>query len=175
MAEAFDLAQKLEAVFGKVERERMQDVPILNPRLRVAVIGMRRFEANWIAVLVTPWFINVMLLPGNEEDAEAWSVPTGTKVKHHLPAGTFEFICGTEEGLGPYRMCSLFSPVLQFESQDAAVATAEACLEALFDESLNPNAAKTNAPAEAGRTTERAQLSRRNLIFGAKASQEERT
>ena len=43
LALASELTRKLEAVFGMIERERMHDIPILNPSLRVAAIGMRPF------------------------------------------------------------------------------------------------------------------------------------
>ncbi len=139
LAIAESLSRKLEAVFAKIERERMRDVPILNPALSVACIGMRPFEDDWLSVLVTPWFINLIMLPGSEGGAEAWgSEGAGTKLMRQFPAGGFEFICASEDGIGPYRLCSLFSPVLEFESQEAALATAEASLGALFDASLNP-------------------------------------
>jgi len=55
--------RKLEAVFSKIERERMSDIPILNPSLQVAAIGMRPLGESWVCALVTPWFINLMALP----------------------------------------------------------------------------------------------------------------
>jgi [NiFe] hydrogenase assembly HybE family chaperone len=153
------LSQELEAVFAAVERERMREVPILNPKLRVACIGMRAYNGLWVSILVTPWFINVMLLPGSEAEAKAWStIHLGTKVQHQFPAGAFEFLCGAEPELGPYRMCSLFSPVLQFEDQDAALAAAEGAIGALFEAEKPPAPEKKEAP----------QLSRRTLFFGRK-------
>ena len=164
-----DQARKLESVFEKIERERMRDLPILNPALRVAVVGMRSFGGTWLCGLVTPWFINVMLLPQSADDSEAWGrMGLGSKVEHDFPAGTFEFLCSAEDELGPYRMCSLFSPVLQFGNQEAALATAEAALAALFDENLDsarePEAASVPPKKDAG------PVSRRNLLFGAKAA-----
>jgi [NiFe] hydrogenase assembly HybE family chaperone len=160
------LTRKLEAVFGMIERERMGDIPILNPALSVAAIGMRPFEETWVCTLVTPWFINLMLLPRTPEVTEAWNrVGAGTKVRHDFPAGTFEFICGTEDALGPYRMCSLFSPVHQFENQDAALATAEGALAALFDgfdENLD-NVREPVAPTVPPKK-DAAQVSRRTLF-----------
>lgn len=153
------LSQKLEAVFAAIERERMQEIPILNPKLSVACIGMRAYNGLWVSILVTPWFINVMLLPRSEDDVQAWSAADlGTKVQHQFPAGAFEFICGAEAELGPYRMCSLFSPVLQFEDQDAALVAAEGALGALFE------AEKPSAPEK----KEAPQLSRRTLFLGRK-------
>ena len=163
---ALQLTRKLEAVFGRIERERMSDIPILNKSLRIAAVGMRPFGEGWVCALVTPWFINLMLLPQTQDVAEAWGrASVGTKVGHDFPAGTFEFICGGDDELGPYRMCSLFSPVLQFENQEAALATAESALAALFDENLDHAAEPEPAPLK----KEAAQLSRRTLFLGRKA------
>ena len=159
------LARKLESVFGEIERERMTGIPILNPRLRVASIGMRPCSGGWLSVLVTPWFIDAILLPESEADAEAWAAqPAGSKVQHDLPAGTFEFICAAEQDLGPYRLCSLFSPVLQFENQEAAVAAAQGAMTALFDDG-SASAARAREAAEGA---EKPQVSRRALLFGRK-------
>ncbi|KAI95453.1 rubredoxin [Rhodomicrobium udaipurense JA643] len=156
--EAAAVARRLEAVFERIHATRMADVPLLNPRLVVAAVGPRDVGRLWLAVLVTPWFINAMLLPKTAEDVESWGeAPSGAKISHALPAGMFEFIAGGEAGLGPYRMCSLFSPVTQFEDQTAALIAAESALAALLDSGHHPD-------AEAARR--KPQLSRRGLIFG---------
>ena len=165
---AAGLTRKLESVFGMIERERMGDIPILNPALSVAAIGIRPFRETWACALVTPWFINLMLLPRTPEVTIAWNrVGAGTKVRHDFPAGTFEFICGTEDTLGPYRMCSLFSPVQQFENQDAALAIAEGALAALFDENIDDVRESEAQPAPPKK--EPMQVSRRTLFLGRKA------
>ena len=167
-AEGARLSRKLEDLFVRIQQERMQDVPILNPDLHVAALGMRRHGGNWLCALVTPWFINIMLLPGRAEDGEAWSrMALGTKVEQAFPAGVFEFICGADDELGPYRMCSLFSPVLQFANQEAALAAAEAALAALFDENLDQPSDPEAQPAS---KKEAAQVSRRTLFLGRKAA-----
>ncbi len=167
---AAQMARKLEAVFGKIERERMRDVPILNPALRVAAVGMRAFGEVWVCGLVTPWFINLMLLPNTPDVAESWSrLGNGTKASHDFPAGTFEFISGSEDGFGPYQMCLLFSPVLQFENQEAALATVEGALAALFDE--NSDSALEPEVESAPPKKEATQVSRRTLFLGRKATQ----
>jgi [NiFe] hydrogenase assembly HybE family chaperone len=165
---AATLTRKLEAVFGAVQRERMDGIPILNPKLAVAAIGMRASSAGWLCVLVTPWFINGVLLPATEADAKAWAaLPIGTKIEQTLPSGVYEFICGAEEALGPYRICSLFSPVLQFEDQDAALATAEAAIAEFFNTASED---ASSAPPKGGKP----QVNRRSLLFGRKAPAGER-
>ncbi len=166
---AAGLTRKLESVFGMIERERMGDIPILNPALSIAAISIRPFRETWACALVTLWFINLMLLPRTPEVTIAWNrVGAGTKVRHDFPAGTFEFICGTEDALGPYRMCSLFSPVQQFENQDAALATAEGALAALFDENVDD--VREPVPPILSPKMDAAQVSRRTLFLGRKAA-----
>jgi [NiFe] hydrogenase assembly HybE family chaperone len=170
------LSRNLETVFSRIERQRMRDVPILNPALSVACIGMQPFGGGWLCVLVTPWFINLVMLPGDEASAETWgAMGAGTKSMRQFPAGGFEFICASEPGIGPYQMCSLFSPVLEFENQEAALAAAEASLTALLDASLNPaneEAAKQPAAAAGQAKQDAPKLSRRALLFGANKAEE---
>jgi [NiFe] hydrogenase assembly HybE family chaperone len=137
MPKAADITASLERTFARIEAERMRDVPILNPRLAVEAVGFRAWQGHWLGVLVTPWFINVILKPGSEAMATDWAGLTpGASVQHRFPAGDFPFLVGEETGIGRYQMCSLFSPVLEFEDQAAARIAAEAALAAL----LNPPA-----------------------------------
>jgi [NiFe] hydrogenase assembly HybE family chaperone len=169
------VAVRLEAAFERVRRERMCDVPILNPALAVKAVGTRDVEAGWLTALVTPWFINLMLLPRTPAQAQEFQdLRLGSNVVHRFPSGCFEFIVGEEGDLGRYQMCSLFSPVLEFESHGAALITAEAAITVLFDPKLAPDAPQeageapsagadltpSRGPAEAGK------LSRRGLFFG---------
>ena len=127
-----DLSAGMETAFTRIQRERMTGMPLLNPALEVQSVGFRRWENYCLGVLITPWFMNLMLLPldGNE-----WTgLPSGTKINRSFPSGTCEFILGEEEGIGRYLMCSLFSPVFEFQNQEAAVVMAEAVLQSLMDE-----------------------------------------
>lgn len=147
--EVVRIAAKLEAVFGAIQRERMADVPILNPLLAVAVTGVQRLRADWFAVLVTPWCMNIMLLPDEGAVAESWADwRLGETVRRDLPAGGFGFICGEEPALGRYLMCSLFSPMQEFADQEAALATAGAAAREL----MTPAVEAAAAPPEAGRS-----------------------
>ncbi len=126
------LCQGLERVFRRIERERLQGLPILNPALQVRAVGFRSWQGHCLGVLITPWFMNLMLLPSEGDDWQELRV--GDKQLHQLPSGPYEFILGEEPGVGRYQMCSLFSPVFEFADQESAVATAEAAMQALMDE-----------------------------------------
>lgn len=128
-AELIDL---VESSFVRIQQTRMHDVPILNHALEVQAVGFRLWQNCYLGVLITPWFMNLMMLPGESED---WSmlVP-GKTVTHTFPSGSYEFIIGDEELIGRYQMCSLFSPVFEFQDHQSAVATAEEVMIALMDE-----------------------------------------
>ena len=126
------LIEGLEKIFSRIASERMVGVPILNPVLQVKAVGFRQWQGHCLGVLITPWFMNLMLLQDEGDDWEDTRV--GAKRLHILPSGPYEFIVGEEEGIGRYQTCSLFSPMFEFADQAAAEATAEAVMLALMDE-----------------------------------------
>jgi [NiFe] hydrogenase assembly HybE family chaperone len=134
------LAARVRIAFERVHRERMSAMPFVNGALRVDVVGLRRWRGLWLGVLVTPWFMNLLLLPGDgaatEGEAPArWpALAVGDSTAFSFPSGRFEFIVGREAEAGEYLACSLFSPMFEFTDHDSARQTAEACLAALFDE-----------------------------------------
>ncbi len=122
----------LERVFQRILETSMSDVPICNDKLKVEAIAYGPVETEWLGVLVTPWCMNFMLLC--TEETEGWDVKrTGLKFNHIFPAGRFEFISGKDDELGPYRMCSLFSPMFQFGDHNSAMQTAALSLKTLMD------------------------------------------
>jgi [NiFe] hydrogenase assembly HybE family chaperone len=167
-----EVSARLTQVFSKIHTERMDGVPILNPRLQVEAIGTREWQGRWLSVLVTPWFINLMLLTATDEEAQAWQgLGLGASTPHGFPAGRFDFIVGEEAGLGRYQMCSLFSPVMEFADQEAARVAAQAAMEALFDADLDEERIKEPAPiatdVKAAETEQSSPgVSRRGLLMG---------
>ncbi len=124
-------AAALERAFDHVLRHQMQGMPMLNPALAVEAVGFRTWREHWLGVLITPWFMNLLLMP--RIDA-AWHAAGERESRPYVfPAGVFEFIGGRNAQLGDYQACSLFSPMFEFANQDGARATALAALEALFD------------------------------------------
>jgi [NiFe] hydrogenase assembly HybE family chaperone len=126
------IRQTLETTFNQILDKRMHDMPVVNAELSVQAIGFNRFNEDWLGILISPWFMNLMLLPGANR---TWrEQPPGTKIEKHFPYGTFEFTLGSETQLGVYALCSLFSPMFQFEDQAAALTAAEAALQGLLAE-----------------------------------------
>ena len=159
----------LERAFRRVHVERMQDVPILNPALEVAAIGFREWEGFQLGVLLTPWFMNLVLLPGENE---AWpGLRPGESRQYSLASGTYEFLLGEQEDIGRYLACSMLSPVFEFTEQATAVAAADEIMRLVLeppqtDECVeNPEAEiETGAAAEAELSDEA--LSRRRFLRG---------
>ncbi|WP_372885501.1 [NiFe]-hydrogenase assembly chaperone HybE [Shimia sp.] len=122
------LRERLEDLYREIQSSRMEGVPILNPALTVAAFGFEPFEDYHLGVLLTPWFMNLMLVPQQQEHFAETAPKVGDKLQIALPAGRVEFITGYEAGFGHSLSCSLFSPVFEFEDQDAAAETALAAL-----------------------------------------------
>jgi [NiFe] hydrogenase assembly HybE family chaperone len=125
-----DPSVRLEAAFRAVA-DRMVGLGFVNPALRVEAVGFEPWDGHWLGVLVTPWSINLMLTP---READAWlPVRPGDKQRYAFPAGTYDFIDAADPVAGEYRMCSLFSPALEFDDHAAAVLVAQLARAALFD------------------------------------------
>jgi [NiFe] hydrogenase assembly HybE family chaperone len=168
IATATAIAARVESTFERVRRERMAGLPFVNEALRVELVGLRRWRGLWLGVLVTPWFMNLLLLPGDgaaegEEVPARWpAVRTGDYAQFAFPAGVMSFLAGREGEVGEYLSCSLFSPVFEFAGHDVARQTAEACLTALFD----PAAAGGGSPAEPAQEAQTASVSKRDFLRG---------
>lgn len=124
------LTAELEATFERIRVECMADIPILNDAIRVEAVGFRAHHDHFVGVLVTPWFMNLMLVPADPDASPG--VKAGSTSLHAFPAGEFEFIAGYEEGFGHFAMCSLFSPMFEFADHAAAAETAAAVMEGIM-------------------------------------------
>jgi [NiFe] hydrogenase assembly HybE family chaperone len=171
---------KLVAEFREIWNAKMRDVPLVNRALHVEAVAFRAWEGRPIGVLVSPWFMNLIMLPAPGED---WSsLYIGDKELVGFPSGTYEFIHNRRGALGGYKACSLFSPMSDFNSQLQATDCARAVMQALFDPN---NAAETDrretiraqreaelaAEAEAEARAAAPQPSRRALLTGGLSDQ----
>ncbi|SOB93449.1 [NiFe]-hydrogenase assembly chaperone HybE [Rhodobacter maris] len=133
----------LTADFREIWHSKMRDVPLVNKALAIEAVGFRSHEGRGLGVLVSPWFMNLVVLPGAEED---WSalVP-GAKEDMHFPSGIYEFIHNRREMVGGYKACALFSSMGDFQSQMQARDVARAVMGELFKPE---NRAETTRGAE---------------------------
>jgi [NiFe] hydrogenase assembly HybE family chaperone len=122
-------AQKLHEVFDDIAATRMAGLPICNAALRVEVVGWREWSGRHVAVLVTPWTINLMLLPGSETLA---TLPLDAKQTWAFPSGSYDFMGLNDVALGVCHICPLVSPTLHIATQAEAVSIAGQIMEMLF-------------------------------------------
>jgi [NiFe] hydrogenase assembly HybE family chaperone len=134
---------RLVADFREIWHAKMRDVPMVNKLLNVEAVGWQIVEGRPLGVLISPWFMNLIQLPGEGED---WSdLQPGTKELLTFPSGHYEFTHNCREMTGGYKACSLFSPMGDFSSQMQAQEVARAVMIALFNEE---NRAETDRAAD---------------------------
>lgn len=124
-----DTVAELVKHFETIDREHMQGLPIVNPQLFVEAVGFRSYEDHSVGVLITPWFMNLVLLPGSDE----WSVAEqGASAEFALPAGGYDFMISRDDALGTYLTAVLFRTVVDFPDQVTARGVAREVLTRLF-------------------------------------------
>lgn len=107
--------------YQRVADERMRGLPIVNPALQVEAVGFEAFDAHELGILITPWFMNLIVLPGSADwDDHA----QGVEVEWRLPAGVFRMTVCREEDFGAYLSSVLFRTVSDFPDQATARAIA---------------------------------------------------
>jgi [NiFe] hydrogenase assembly HybE family chaperone len=134
----------LKADFAEIHAAKMRDTPLVNRALAVAAVGFRPHGDGALGVLVTPWFMNLVLLPSPEDD---WSgLSPGAKEVIAFPSGDYEVIHNARPSVGGYKACSLFSPMSEFASQQKALEVAEAIVPALLTPPAPPEPKPVAAP-----------------------------
>jgi len=158
-------ATALQQLFAHIAATRMAGVPMVRDGFGVHALGFEALpgeDGALYGVLLTPWFMNLVVLPGDG------TAPLAVGASRPRQLGTHRFDCigAHEPGFGPWEACSLFSPVFEFDDEAAALATAQAVLDVLR-RPVEPTAAP--APATAARPPAPTVPSRRALLFGRAA------
>jgi [NiFe] hydrogenase assembly HybE family chaperone len=149
-------------VLALIERFRcidgaMRDLPIYNDKVTIEAIGFRRFDDDvLLGVVLTPWFMNLIMLP--IEPAPMDMAAVGRSVSVELTAGERDFVVGGDEVIGLYKAHSLHSPVLNFTLPGQAHAEARRMFALLMTPAIEA-AAATSSPAGSS-------VHRRALLFG---------
>jgi [NiFe] hydrogenase assembly HybE family chaperone len=116
--------ERLAGLYREIGTRTMRELPIYHDALDVEAVGFTSINGLAIGIVVTPWFMNV-IVPAAEG-------AVGASVTVELPAGSFAFTIGEVAGAGRIASCSLFSPMFEFEDMAAARAAAEAAMAALM-------------------------------------------
>jgi [NiFe] hydrogenase assembly HybE family chaperone len=107
----------------------MQGLPIYNPTLAVEAVGFREYQGRWTGVVVTPWFMNLTVLP-SEADREVWTA--GGTIRLTFPSGQYDLLVSELPDFGLVATCALFSPMSDFTDHEAAQLAAQSAADALF-------------------------------------------
>lgn len=146
----------LHSAFCRIQAERMQDVPLLNPALSVATVGFRPWNAYCLGVLITPWMMKLVGVPMQMQALAQ------VEVIWEFPSGEYTLLSDVLPDVGTYYSVSLFSPMSEFRDQVQAEATAIAVMQALFEAPQKQQVASTD-----GYNDESARsMTRRELLFG---------
>jgi [NiFe] hydrogenase assembly HybE family chaperone len=141
--------ERLVDYYQAVFEERFRGLPIINPALRVEAVGFRGLAEHEFGALVTPWFINLVLLPGTARWDDR---PQGGVCTIELPGGKVEFTVSHDEVMGTMLSAAMFGTVTEFPDQATAREVARETLRLLFS--------KEHAADE----TEQRRMSRRELF-----------
>lgn len=129
----------LEAHFRHVWQTRMHDLPFVNRALGVEAIGFQRLDGDWLGVVITPWFLNLLLVSGG---GQLWGdIPAGERRYLSLPCGTMQFIADDDPDIGPYQYCPLIAPVDQLPDMATARVVAADAIRTVF---ASPQSASEN-------------------------------
>lgn len=125
MIDGFDSnpAARLEQAFCQVARESMTGLPFYRPQIPVKACGFQLFEGQWFGAILTPWMLQLMLLPG---PGQRWLHRRAEdRVALALPQGEMLFRPGEIAPDLYYLSCSLMSPMEASLSAEQAVELAQ--------------------------------------------------
>jgi [NiFe] hydrogenase assembly HybE family chaperone len=135
---------RLVAYYERAARN-MQGLPMYHAALSVEAVGFRQHDARLVGAIVTPWFMNLTVLPA-PTDHEIWR--KGSMARVSFPSGQYEFAIGEAGENGLVATCSLFSLMHDFADHAAARDAALAATEALFEApAAPPDAQPRSSPA----------------------------
>lgn len=124
--EQSDRVRALVTSFERIARDSMCGLPFYNDALAVEAVGFERFGDGWLGVLVTPWFMNLVLL--SERPIPYSEAANGKKRTAELPGGPVMLLCGGTEDVGMFDAHSIASSMAVYKSQDQARAAARQAL-----------------------------------------------
>jgi [NiFe] hydrogenase assembly HybE family chaperone len=124
----------------------MHDLPFVNAALGVEAIGFARYQGDWLGVVITPWFLNLLLVSGG---GQLWGdIPAGERRYLSLPCGTLQFIADDDPDIGPYQYCPLIAPVTDLADMAQARIVAADALQTVFGPPAGASPPEAPPPAE---------------------------
>lgn len=121
----------LEEYFGDIYQKHMKSLELCHQSLRVQAVGFQQWEGQWIGVMITPWFMNLMVIPQDESLWPDMKEGKGHELYLEFPYGVLTFEPRLDADIGKHLVCSLASPMDKFSDQKEAVAVANEVLQML--------------------------------------------
>ena len=151
--------------FRQIGETTMRDLPFYNHALAVEAVDFQPLgDDQWIGVLVTPWFMNVIVLPRRMRPLDEAVI--GQRIDEDVPVGRRRFLLAGDAVIGQYKMLSLHSPMNGFRFQEFARIEARKCLRALLAPPHDPEDEAAAAEARRPAMGRRAFLSGRGVVCG---------
>jgi [NiFe] hydrogenase assembly HybE family chaperone len=122
-------AELITQAFRQIEQNQMQGLPVCNEQLTTEIVGLTRFQAYWVGALITPWTLQMIMLPAT---ADAEQLVESDHRTYEFPQGKVVFMTTENEALGPYQSCALMSPLHSFETQEQIRQTAVEVMALMF-------------------------------------------
>ena len=152
---------ELIALYQRVYQEEMQGLPICNDNINIEAIDFQLYQDQWLGILITPWFTNLLILRQKDKLWPKFKLGKGNEQYINFPAGDIKFTPRFEPELGSYLCCSLVSPMTEVNSHQQAVNDAKNAMRQLLQTQIEVKI----IDAGNDELTEE-QLSRRNFFRG---------
>jgi [NiFe] hydrogenase assembly HybE family chaperone len=159
----YPAVDKLVIAYRDSIQPRMRALPMYNPALEMEAVGFELHDGRPCGVLITPWFMNLILLPGEDDN---WSgLAQGKTIKVAFPAGDYPCMVSAPEGIVPHLSLPLYTTVKDFTDQGTACRVASDILQRLHRNTEDPIQA-ARIDTEMGTSKFQQPLSRRALLLG---------
>lgn len=120
----------------------------VNPGLAIESTGFARCQGDWLGVLVTPWFLRLVMLPAT---GTLWGeIPPGQRRYVNLPGGTLAFTAAAGAEYFPAQYSNLVDRIEQVPDMASARRIAQDAWQTFVEPVATTSAAEMEkAPAEA--------------------------
>jgi [NiFe] hydrogenase assembly HybE family chaperone len=111
-------AALIKAHFEQMWATDMAKITASNPCLQFELIDVVRCEGDWLAAVVAPWAISLLLLNGG---GRLWGdIPAGQRRYLDLPGTTLPFVAETDADIGSWQTAALVEAIDQVADMAAA-------------------------------------------------------
>jgi len=125
-------ASVLETLYQRVYQEEMKGLPICNDNIKVEAVDFQLYQDQWMGILVTPWFTNLLIIRQLGQDWPELKLAKGNEQFFNFPVGDIKFTPRFEPELGTYFCCSLVSPMSEVSSHQQAIIDAKLAMRQLI-------------------------------------------